>query len=211
MFTGIIHHRAKVLSTRKTAAGIRIELSNPFADVRLGDSIAVDGCCLTVAEMAGEGGERRMGFDVIPETLSKTTTGGLQIGAEVHVEQSLRMGDRVDGHLVQGHVDGVGEVTRVIDDGSGGGEWRATIRVPKELGKYLVPKGSISVAGVSLTLARVSHGDFDITLIPMTLQLTTLGQLRTGTRVNLECDSTVKTIVSTLEKMGIGTGARLTT
>lgn len=208
MFTGIIHHRAAVLSTGKTASGIRIELENPFREVGMGDSIAVDGCCLTVAAIHGDG--KRLAFDVIPESLSKTTIGDLQVGAVVHVEQSLRVGDRVDGHFVQGHVDGVGEVVRVVTEG----EWRATIRVPGELGRYLVPKGSIAVAGVSLTLARVSAAgeppEFDITLIPMTLQLTTLGRLRVGSRVNLECDSTVKTIVSTLEKMGITTGARLT-
>jgi len=111
---------------------------------------------------------------------------------------------------VQGHVDGVGEVLQVVTLG----EWRATIRVPVDLGKYLVPKGSISVAGVSLTLARVSQPgaecpEFDITLIPTTLQLTTLGRLAAGSKVNIECDATVKTIVATLERMGVETGARV--
>jgi len=209
MFTGIIHHRARVVSVSPTSAGVRLSLASPFAvgdAPQLGDSIAVDGCCLTVA--ANEGG--LLAFDVIPETLGKTTLGLLARGAEVHAERSLRVGDRVDGHFVQGHVDGVGEVLQVVTLG----EWRATIRVPVDLGKYLVPKGSISVAGVSLTLARVSQPgaecpEFDITLIPTTLQLTTLGRLAAGSKVNIECDATVKTIVATLERMGVETGARV--
>lgn len=198
VFTGIIHHTSRVLAIGDVPAGKRLSLENPFPEgdpPRLGDSIATNGCCLTVAAMS----DGVLHFDAIPETLAKTTLGSLRAGDRVHLERSLRVGDRVDGHMVQGHVDGTAEVVSVKTDG----EWRATLRPPADLARYLIPKGSVSLDGVSLTIAAI-HGnsDFDITLIPTTLELTTLGALRPGSRVNLECDATVKTIVATLERMG---------
>jgi riboflavin synthase alpha subunit len=198
MFTGIIHHQGTIASASSAPTGLRLTLAHTLPDpIRLGDSIAVDGCCLTVAALS----PNTLTFDVIPETLSKTTLGDLRPGQTVHLEQSLRFGDRVDGHLVQGHVDGVGTVRSVHTQG----EWRAALEVPEHLAEYLIPKGSIAVDGVSLTLARVDRNLFDITLIPTTLDLTHLGRLAPGHRVNLECDATVKTIVATLRRIHAAT------
>jgi riboflavin synthase len=147
-----------------------------------------------VAEIGGG----TLGFDVIPPTLAKTNLGGLRAGEVVHVERSLRAGDPIDGHFVQGHVDGVGElVDQVTDDR----EWRLRIAAPPELARYLVPKGSVAVDGVSLTLAAVAGREFEVALIPTTLALTTLGKKTVGDRFNLECDMMAKTVVSYLEKI----------
>lgn len=201
VFTGIIHHQAEVQSIEATPNGLRLILCSPFCDhpdpPRHGDSIAVDGVCLTLVDGSPVD---RLTFDAIPETLAKTTLAQLRPGQRVHVERALRLSDRLDGHLVLGHIDGVAEGVAVHTDT----EWRATLRPPADLAQYLIPKGSVALDGVSLTVAHVHpNGDFDITLIPTTLQLTHLGTLRPGVRVNLECDHTVKTIVATLRRMGL--------
>lgn len=202
MFTGIIHHQSEVHSINASPSGLRLILCSPFCDQpdppRPGDSIAVDGVCLTLVD---NGSPDRLTFDAIPETLAKTTLARLKPGQRVHVERALRLSDRLDGHLVLGHIDGVAECVAVRTDA----EWRATLRPPADLAHYLIPKGSVALDGVSLTVAQLHpNGDFDITLIPTTLQLTHLGTLRPGVRVNLECDHTVKTIVATLRRMGLG-------
>jgi riboflavin synthase len=199
MFTGIIHHTAKVSGVTATAAGVRISLASPFSTevdpVRHGDSIAICGVCLTVAELT----PGLLHFDAIPETLAKTNLGRLGVGDKVHLERSLRAGDRVDGHFVQGHVDGTAELVAVRTEG----EWRMTCRAPADLLKYIVPKGSVALDGVSLTYADVRGDTFDIALIPTTLELTELGRRPLGYRFNLECDPLAKTIVTFLERMGL--------
>lgn len=138
-------------------------------------------------------------FDVVVETLSKTNLGDLRAGDAVNVERSLRVGDRIDGHFVQGHVDGVGVLSRKAASDV---EWRFTIEAPTALSKYLSPKGSISVDGVSLTIAAVDGRSFDVALIPTTLKLTTLADRDLGYRFNLECDMMAKQIVTFLEQRG---------
>lgn len=172
MFTGIVAAvgRIEKLHPHVVATG-RL----PLADVRIGDSICVQGCCLTVVKKA----KGRLWFDVSRETLGVTT--GLDRPGSVNLEKSLALGDRLGGHLVTGHVDGVGTV-----ESSSRGVLR--IRAPKALSRYIARKGSICVDGVSLTVNRVSGASFEIYLIPHTLKVTTLGRLAAGSKVNLEID-----------------------
>jgi riboflavin synthase len=199
MFTGIIERTLPVLAVADRPRFRRLTLPNPWDDVKLGESIAVNGCCLTVAEEPDE----QLAFDVIAETLDKTNLGALGIGDGVNVERSLRVGDRLDGHFVQGHVDGTGQLLAVDSDGD---EWRLTVAAPPAVAKYLVPKGSVTVDGVSLTLAAVDGANFQVALIPTTLGLTTLGNKPVGWVFNLEADVMAKTIVSFLERRGTGPG-----
>jgi riboflavin synthase len=199
MFTGIIERTLPVLAVADGPRFRRLTLPNPWDDVKLGESIAVNGCCLTVAEEPDE----QLAFDVIAETLDKTNLGALGIGDGVNVERSLRVGDRLDGHFVQGHVDGTGQLLAVDSDGD---EWRLTVAAPPAVAKYLVPKGSVTVDGVSLTLAAVDGANFQVALIPTTLGLTTLGNKPVGWVFNLEADVMAKTIVSFLERRGTGPG-----
>lgn len=194
MFTGIIHKTASILSVADVASGRRIAIAPTAGDHVLGESIAVNGCCLTVAEIS----PGALIFDVIRETLDKTNLGELKSGDVVHIERSLRAGDPIDGHFVQGHVDGTGKLVRQIADET---QWRLRIEAPAGLARYLVPKGSIAIDGVSLTLALIEGNAFDVALIPTTLALTTLGKKQVNYRFNLECDSMVKTIISYLERI----------
>jgi riboflavin synthase len=194
MFTGIIHNLTKVLSVADHPAGRRLVLPAFATDHVLGESIAINGCCLTVAEIQ----ENVLAFDVIAETLRKTNLGQLKASDAVHVERSLRVGDPIDGHFVQGHIDGTGRLIRQIADQQ---ETRLRIEAPANLAKYLVPKGSIAIDGVSLTLAAVEGAQFEVALIPTTLALTTLGKKQTNYRFNLECDMMSKTVISYLEKI----------
>jgi riboflavin synthase len=193
MFTGIIERLATVIAVTVGPGFRRLTLATEWTDVRHGESVAVNGVCLTAAQLT----EGQIGFDVIPETLEKTNLGLLSAGDKVHVERSLRVGDRIDGHFVQGHVDGTGKLVAQVADGK---EWRLTIEAPAAVSKYLVPKGSICVDGVSLTLARLEGNRFDVALIPTTLQVTTLGEKNIGYPFNLEADTISKTIVSFLER-----------
>jgi riboflavin synthase len=196
MFTGIIEGTLRITAVVDGPRFRRLTLNNPWTDVKHGESIAVNGCCLTVAEI--EHGQ--MGFDVIAETLDKTNLGALQSGDAVNAERSLRVGDRIDGHFVQGHIDGV---ARLLEVSTNSDEWRMTIESPPHLAKYLIPKGSIAIDGVSLTLAAVDGNRFQVALIPTTLKLTTLEQKQPGWLFNLEADVFSKTIVSYLERMKI--------
>jgi riboflavin synthase len=193
MFTGIVEKTARVVAVADGPKFRRLTLRSTWTDVRHGESIAINGVCLTIAEIApGE-----LGFDVIPETLDKTNLGVINAGDAVNVERSLRVGDRIDGHFVQGHVDGVAKLVNVE---SGAEEWRLTVEAPHGLGKYLVPKGSVAIDGVSLTIAALRRSEFEVALIPTTLNLTTLGQKQVGWPFNLEADVFAKTIVSYLER-----------
>ncbi len=196
MFTGIVEKSVHVQSVQQNPMSRRIVLESDWPDVRHGESVAVNGVCLTIAELQ----PGRLGFDVIKETLDKTNLGQLVVGGLVHVERAMRIGDRIDGHFVQGHVDCTGKLVSQIADEK---EWRLTIQPPADLMKFMAPKGSITVDGVSLTLAEVGKDTFDVALIPTTLQLTQLGNRSIGWRFNLEADVLSKTIVAYLERRGV--------
>ncbi len=155
-----------------------MSVHGPWRDLVKGESIAVAGVCLTVARIEGS----TAGFDVVAETMRKTTLGALKSGVEVNLERALRAGDRLGGHVVQGHVDGTGEVRQA----------GATLRVRTPLAAQLVPKGSVAVDGVSLTVVDCTSDEFRIALIPTTRRLTTLGRLKKGARVNVEVDVLLK-------------------
>jgi riboflavin synthase len=154
-------------------------------EMQVGASIAVNGCCLTVVDVQAE----TFGFDAGAETLSRTNLGRLTAGSYVNLERSLRLGDRLGGHFVTGHIDGVGQLERRIDDKDWSTFW---FRVPAELSRQMASKGSIAVDGVSLTLVDVEPGRFSVALIPHTLKVTTLGPLEVGDPVNLETDVLAK-------------------
>lgn len=192
MFTGIVERSARVVGVADGPKFRRLSVASHWNDVRGGESIAVNGVCLTVAEM----GDGVIGFDVIAETLSKTNLGMLAAGDEVHVERALRVGDRLDGHFVQGHVDGVATLEKRIDNES---ETRLFLRSPQELARFMVPKGSVCVDGVSLTIAGMDGPHFQVALIPTTLAITSLGRRPDGWLYNLEMDVLAKMVVSYLE------------
>jgi riboflavin synthase len=182
MFTGIVAAMGSVVSREDTDKGARIEIASgalDMNDVRVGDSIAVDGCCLTVVERTPAG----FLVDVSQETLDCTT--GFAPGRAVNLEKALRLADRLGGHLVSGHVDGVGEVTRFEQRGE---SWLLEVRVPDDLARYIARKGSITISGVSLTVNHVDGDRFDVNLIPHTLAVTNLQSLQAGAQVNLEVD-----------------------
>jgi riboflavin synthase len=192
MFTGIVEKSVRVISVAVHPGFRRITLACDWPDVKLGQSVAVNGCCLTIAKI--ESGS--IGFDVIPETLDKTNLGLLEAGSFAHVERSLCVGDRLDGHFVQGHVDARANLIERIDLKE---EVRLKVRAPDHLAKYLVPKGSVSLDGVSLTIAAVKGPVFEVALIPTTLNITQLDRREIGWPYNLEADVVAKTIVSWLE------------
>ncbi len=183
MFTGIVEHTGRVTSVdqREDGARIVVETALELGDTRLGDSIAVDGCCLTVVDK----GARTVAFDLGPETLAVTTLGAFAPGTAVHLERAVRLADRLGGHLVQGHVDGVGTVERREAKGDA---LLLRIRAPREVTRLCIHKGSIAVDGVSLTVNAVDDDAFEVGLIPHTLDKTHLGSLTVGARVNLEAD-----------------------
>ncbi|ADU51529.1 3,4-dihydroxy-2-butanone 4-phosphate synthase [Thermaerobacter marianensis DSM 12885] len=182
MFTGIVAGTGRCLSVRRVPSGVELEVEASFlGDVHPGDSVAVNGVCLTVTAAA----DGRLTFTAVPETLRVTTLGDLRPGDAVNLEPALRWGQPVGGHLVQGHVDGTGTVRAVTRHGS---EVRMEVEAPAALVPFLVPKGSVAVDGVSLTVVSVDGNRFTVALIPHTLQHTTLGRRRAGDRVNLEVD-----------------------
>lgn len=194
MFTGIVEKTVRVINIADGPNFRRLTVANDWTDISRGQSIAVNGCCLTVADLpAGE-----LCFDVISETLSLTNLGQLQPGDSVNVERSLRMGDRFDGHFVQGHIDGPAKLLHVSINND---QWRLTLETPPHLSRYLIPKGAVCLDGVSLTIAAVHAKDFEVALIPTTVTLTTLPHKQPGWAFNFEADLTVKTIVSTLEHL----------
>jgi riboflavin synthase len=160
-----------------------------------GDSISVSGCCLTVARIDPRG---LLGFDAVPETLSLTTLGGYQPGRRVNLEHAVTAQTLMGGHIVQGHVDGVG----VVRAAARAPEWRIRIAPPAELMEFLSPKGSVTVDGVSLTIAALARTEFEVALIPTTLEKTTLGDLNEGSTCNLEMDIVAKTIVHHMKNFG---------
>jgi len=192
MFTGIIEGQGKVEGRSDGHGETRLRIAAPFKDVPArGESIAVDGVCLT----AVAGGAGWFEAVVSPETLSRTTLADRDSGDRVNIERALRMGDRLGGHLVQGHVDAVGRVESVQVEGSG---TRMRISFPEELASLIVFKGSVTVDGVSLTVATRGEEAFEVALIPETLDVTGLGSRRAGDRVNLEVDLIGRYVVEAL-------------
>ena len=199
MFTGIVEKHVPVIEIIQKPMAWRIWVQNTWTDLGHGESVAVNGCCLTIAEIKPD----RLGFDVIKETLAKTNLGQLKSGDQVNVERALRVGDRLDGHFVQGHVDGTGKLQKNLSTKD---EVRLTIAAPPEMRKYFVAKGSVAIDGVSLTIAAVHADSFEVALIPTTLELTTLGSRPIGWPFNLEADIVSKHIVAWLEARDIPQG-----
>jgi riboflavin synthase len=187
MFTGLVQSLGKVAEVHDTADGVRLAIESPVAsELKEGDSIAVNGVCLTAVGLcAGE----RFGADVMHETLRRSSLGSVAPGSAVNLELPLRAADRLGGHIVQGHVDGLGVVAGARDDGFAR---VVTVEADPALLRYVVEKGSVAVDGVSLTVARVDDDGFDVSLIPETLERTTLGRVTNGTVVNLEVDIVAK-------------------
>jgi riboflavin synthase len=183
MFSGIVADVGTIKHAEDREGGLRLTVGTRelgMGDVQLGDSIAVNGVCLTVTKIDG----KDFIVDVSRETLN-CTVGLDQAGTRVNLEKALRLSDRLGGHLVSGHVDGVGEVVSFTDIGE---SWRLVVRAPQPLAKYIAVKGSITINGVSLTVNEVNGAEFSVNLIPHTLAVTTLNELRAGARVNLEID-----------------------
>jgi len=194
MFSGIVAAVGRIASEKPHGDGVRIRIQSgglALGDVKVGDSIAVQGVCLTVVALDAKGFEA----DVSRATLD--VTHGLAKDRDVNLENSLRMGDRLDGHLVSGHVDGVGSVVEMEDLG---GSTRVVIEAPSSLERYIAVKGSITVDGVSLTVNSVDGGRFEVNLIPHTLSATTLRALRAGSRVNMEVDLLARYVARLLQK-----------
>jgi riboflavin synthase len=187
MFTGIVKEVGTIASVEGGEDGIRlvVEASDTASKVGLGDSVSIGGVCLTVVAVE----DSRLAFDAVPETLRRTSLGSLAAGAGVNLEPALAAGEPMGGHVVQGHVDGVGRVVSLEPEGDGA---RLTIAAEPDLLRYCVEKGSIAVEGVSLTIAALLGDGFEIALVPHTLAATTLGGLRSGDPVNLEADVLAK-------------------
>ncbi len=211
MFTGLVQHVGVVRMRERHASGERLLVDSAgWAHTpALGDSISVNGCCLTIAQEP-RSVHGAFVFDVIPETLSKTTLGELTPGTPVNLEHAATMQTLLGGHLVQGHIDGIGVVKKVETKG----EWRVTIEPEASLMEFLAPKGSVCVDGVSLTVAglvgsplrggSLSQGMFEIALIPTTLEKTTLKALTPGSRVNIECDPIGKQVIWWMQRFHKG-------
>jgi len=191
MFTGIVRELGRVVAF--DGSHLRVAAPETAPQVAIGDSVAIAGVCLTV--VANGGGE--LSFDAVPETMSRTSLGRLGPGDGVNVEPALRAGDPMGGHVMQGHVDGVGNVRSVGAEGDGRRIW---FDVPAGLLRYCVEKGSIAVDGVSLTVASLDGDSFSVALIPHTLTVTTLGELQPGREVNLEVDVLAKYVERLLNR-----------
>lgn len=183
MFTGIIEHLCKVKQVKLQASSaiIVVDIGPLSDDVNPGNSIAINGACLTVTQIK----DSEVYFDVSTETLSKTTIGGLKTSDNVNIERSLKMGDKLGGHFVTGHVDGVGVINKVENEP---GQCTVWFSVSEELTNMMIKKGSVAVDGISLTIVEIRDGLFSVALIPYTLEATTLGFKKAGQKVNIETD-----------------------
>jgi riboflavin synthase len=187
MFTGLIQETGSVVQSRFNH-GMRtlvVKAATAFKKIKVGDSVAINGCCLTIIKNRQNCGT----FELVPETLKKTTLGTIQNGMRVNLELPLRMGEFLGGHWVQGHIDGIGVIHARIPEALG---LRLIIRVPKELKTYIVTKGSIAIDGVSLTVAKISKNGVEVALIPETIKKTILGDKGVGDSINIEVDSMAK-------------------
>ena len=197
MFTGIVEETGTVAALRRQEAGARVTVraEKVLDDLEIGGSIAVNGCCLTAVKIEAQ----TFAADLSPETLQRTNLGGLRAGSRVNLERPLLPSSRLSGHFVQGHVDGTGELVSL--DAVGGGNRLLKIRVPEELLKFFVFKGSIAVDGISLTIAALEGGIAGIAVIPHTYRETSLSALKPGARVNLECDMIAKHVERLLQPL----------
>jgi len=195
MFTGLIEERGRVAEVERTAGGgtrVWIEAHTVLDDAKIGDSIAVNGCCLTVAALR----PGRWAADTVPETLARTAIGDWAPGRHVNLERSLKLDQRLGGHLVQGHVDGVGDVVAMTPEGEG---MRMRLTVPEPLRRYVAMKGSLAVDGVSLTVAGLTADGCEIALVPHTLEVTAADAWTPGGKVHLEVDLLARYIARLLE------------
>ncbi len=197
MFTGIVEEKGTVRARSSTDRGVRLTITadRVASDLEVGSSVAVNGVCLT-AVAAGAG---QFEVDVVPETIMRSNLSDLAVGSTVNLERPLPAAGRFNGHIVQGHVDGVGEVLEVFPEGEGR---RMRLAVPPPLRRYVVEKGSLAVDGVSLTVAMVGEGSAEVALIPHTLRVTVLGERSPGDRVNLEVDVIAKYVERLMEEKG---------
>ncbi len=187
MFTGIVRELGVVVEAEEAGGGRSLVVEAPATAARIGvgDSVAVAGCCLTATAMA----ESRISFHAVPETVARTTLGDVAAGQQVNVEPALRTGEELGGHYVQGHVDAVGRIQSVEAEGEG---LRVFVEAPDDVLRYCVEKGSITLDGVSLTIAELAEDAFAVALVPHTLAATTLSALTPGQKVNLEADVLAK-------------------
>jgi riboflavin synthase len=197
MFTGIIEELGVV---ERAGARLRIQCSTVLEDSREGASIAVNGVCLTAVELDA----RSFGADLAPETIRRSNLGDLRVGSRVNLERPLSPSGRLSGHIVQGHVDGTGELLGLEDLGDN--NWWMRVRIPPELDRYLIYKGSIAIDGISLTIAELSGDVLAVTIIPHTYLNTTLGSRKQGDRLNLECDMLAKHVEKLLAKIEVKPG-----
>jgi riboflavin synthase len=184
MFTGIISAIGDIAQLEQRGGDVRLTIRSgnlSLADVQLGDSIACNGACLTAVELTGEG----FVADVSVETLNLTTIGNWHTGSRINLEKAMQASDRFGGHIVSGHVDGIGEVISLHEDAR---SWRFRIRAPRDLAKYIAHKGSITVDGTSLTINKVEGAEFELNIVPHTMTHTVMGDYQVGTKVNLEVD-----------------------
>ena len=195
MFTGIVEAVGRVASLERRGDVVALDIEAGVASegVKIGDSVAVNGCCLTVTAIEGE----RLSFEAVEETLGKTSLGDQREGSRVNLERAMRADGRLDGHIVQGHVDGTGRVRSLERRGD---DVRFAVSCDPEVARYLVEKGSVAIDGVSLTVVNASDDGFDVALIPHTLAETNLGDRQPGDRVNLEADVIGKYVVRYLER-----------
>ncbi|MGY6587876.1 MAG: riboflavin synthase [Wenzhouxiangella sp.] len=196
MFTGIVQSLGTVVSLTPQNDGARLRIECPDlkpAEWQTGDSISVAGCCLTALDIDNRG----FSADLSGETLARTSLGRLKVGSRVNLEPALAVGDRLGGHLVTGHVDGL---ARLVTLTSLGDNWRLRFRVPDELARYVASKGSVTLDGVSLTVNDVDASEFEVNIIPHTLQVTTLGELAEGDTVNYEVDLLARYMERLLDK-----------
>lgn len=189
MFTGIIQDKGRVVLVERQSKGLTLKISTnlDLSSLKIGDSIAVEGVCLTVVELAGQS----FLVEVSPETRQRTTLAKIKEGQEVNLELPLKMSDPLGGHFVAGHVDGTGEIVALIPEGN---SQRYFFRTSPEITKYLVPKGSVAIDGISLTIVDCQREEFSVVVIPHTAAKTTLGKKKVGDQVNLEVDLLAKYI-----------------
>jgi riboflavin synthase len=200
MFTGIVTDLARVRALRDGAVR-RVEIATAYdtGDIALGASVACNGCCLSVVEKGHDENGGWLAFEAAQETLAVTTLKDWQVGTAVNLERPMKIGEELGGHIVAGHVDGIGTVTIAAEDG---GSLRLTIEAPDNLAKYIASKGSVTIDGVSLTVNEVAGNTFGVCLIPITREATNLGQARVGQRVNLEIDLIARYVARLLGQDG---------
>lgn len=201
MFTGIIEETGSITDIKRTTAGVRLEIQTGSTgqDLSLGDSLAVNGCCLTATKLSGPKKARLVRMDLLDETWQKTNLQHLKAGSKVNLERPLRADGRFDGHMVTGHVEGLGKIKRWEQVGN---DWCLEVASPSSIMKYVVEKGSIAIDGISLTVAKVFTRHFRIWIIPHTYQVTRLHEARQGDFINVETDILGKYVARLLQKTG---------